>query len=459
MFRKLRYGIVVLAGVFIVGGVAGITGIRTKNTTENTADTEAGSFGVSDFVYANQGNNSAAVNEFGVTYYDPETSASGSQSFRLEDSPSVAEGDSLSAGEVTTAAAESETEAPKYFGLRAYFKNKLIIDTTKVDLYLNVREAPDNDSEILSVLFANDVVTYKEKTGHWYAIECDGYTGYVSADYVLTDMDVYNELVNSVAYAVMVENAEAMLYEKPDNTGTPILAGQKGDAFRVAGMSGDYYEVHVVSEVYDTLYVHKDEVLLYYLFLGRGNDNEMGEVYEAYFGGLEIADNLTKSAAIKQQAEEEWAAYESYLASSEEESRSLESSYEAASKASREAAEQAYQASVQAQASLAAASGEARYIGRFMITHYCHCQKCCGIWGSNDPNYAAYGSSGMKLTSGYSVSVNTSQIPYGTRLLINGKEYIAADDGVAGGVIDIYMQTHDQALAGGCYTADVYILP
>lgn len=455
MFRKLRYGIVALAGVLVVGAVAGITAIRTKNTTENTADAEAGSFGVSDFVYANQGNNSAAVNEFGVSYYDPEMST---DAFRLEDSPSVAEGDSLSAGSVGAlkeTAADAAEE--KYFGLREYFKGKLIIDTEKVELYLNVRETPENDSKILSVLFPNDVVTYKEKVGNWYAIECDGYTGYVSADYVLTDMDVYNELADSVAYAVMVENSEAMLYEKPDNTGVPIFAGQKGDAFRAVGMSGDYYEVHVISEVYDTLYVHKDEVILYYLFLGRGNDNELGEAYEAYFGSLDIADNLTKSVSIKQQAEEEWAEYNAYLASSEEESRALESSYEAAVQASKDAAEQAYQAALQA--SKEAAQGQARYLGRFMITHYCHCQKCCGIWGSNDPNYAAHGSSGMRLTPNYTVSVNTAQIPYGTRLLINGKEYIAADDGAAAGIIDIYMQTHDMALAGGCYTAEVYVLP
>ena len=458
MFRKFKYGIVAMAGILVVLVVAGVTGFRTKNTTEDMTDAEAVSFGVSDFVYNHQGNNSAHVNEFGVSYYDPETTTDGAD-FRLEKSPSVAEGESLSAAGKESSETEESVQEENYFGLRAYFKNKLIIDTEKVELYLNVREEPDNDSKILSVLFANDVVTYTEKVGHWYAIECDGYIGYVSADYVLTDMDVYNELADSVAYAVMVENSEAMLYEKPDNTGVPILAGQKGEAFRTVGMSGDYYQVHVISDVYDTLYVHKDEVLLYYLFLGRGNDNEMGEAYEAYFGSLEIADNLKKSIAIKEQAEEEWAQYESYLASSEEESRSLESSYEAASIASREAAEQAYRESLQAAASQAAASGQARYIGRMMITHYCHCQKCCGIWGSNDPNYAAHGSSGMKLVSGYTVSVNTAQIPYGTRLLINGKEYIAADDGAACGVVDIYMQTHDQALASGCYTADVYILP
>lgn len=458
MFRKFKYGIVAMAGILVVLVVAGVTGFRTKNTTENMTDAEAASFGVSDFVYNHQGNNSAHVNEFGVSYYDPETTTDGAD-FRLEKSPSVAEGESLSAAGKESSETEESVQEENYFGLRAYFKNKLIIDTEKVELYLNVREEPDNDSKILSVLFANDVVTYTEKVGHWYAIECDGYIGYVSADYVLTDMDVYNELADSVAYAVMVENSEAMLYEKPDNTGVPILAGQKGEAFRTVGMSGDYYQVHVISDVYDTLYVHKDEVLLYYLFLGRGNDNEMGEAYEAYFGSLEIADNLKKSIAIKEQAEEEWAQYESYLASSEEESRSLESSYEAASIASREAAEQAYRESLQAAASQAAASGQARYIGRMMITHYCHCQKCCGIWGSNDPNYAAHGSSGMKLVSGYTVSVNTAQIPYGTRLLINGKEYIAADDGAASGIVDIYMQTHDQALASGCYTADVYILP
>ena len=65
----------------------------------------------------------------------------------------------------------------------------------------------------------------------------------------------------------------------------------------------------------------------------------------------------------------------------------------------------------------------------------------------------------MLLQSDYSVAVNLSQIPYGTRLLINGKEYMAADTGVGPGVIDIYRQTHDYALSGGAYYADVYLLP
>ena len=65
----------------------------------------------------------------------------------------------------------------------------------------------------------------------------------------------------------------------------------------------------------------------------------------------------------------------------------------------------------------------------------------------------------MVLTPGQSIAVNPAQIPYGSKVMINGQIYIAADTGVGSNCIDIYTGTnHAVASAGGMYYADVYLV-
>ena len=80
----------------------------------------------------------------------------------------------------------------------------------------------------------------------------------------------------------------------------------------------------------------------------------------------------------------------------------------------------------------------------FKITAYCPCSKCCGKYASG------YTSSGTKATAGRTVAAS-SQFAFGTKLLINGKEYTVEDRGgaITGNKIDIYMNTHAEALAWG----------
>ena len=106
------------------------------------------------------------------------------------------------------------------------------------------------------------------------------------------------------------------------------------------------------------------------------------------------------------------------------------------------------------------------YLGTFRITGYCHCTRCCGIWGHDDPNYQAHGASGIDLIPDYSVAVNPSQIAYGTRLyvirrdnagnIISEHEYLAADEGVDPYCLDLYKRLHSEASAVGMYFAEVY---
>jgi len=82
-------------------------------------------------------------------------------------------------------------------------------------------------------------------------------------------------------------------------------------------------------------------------------------------------------------------------------------------------------------------------LGKFKVTAYCSCAKCCGK--SNGITAA-----GTKATSNHTIAAST-QFPIGTKLKINGIVYTVEDRGGAinGNKIDIYMDTHSQALAWG----------
>lgn len=86
--------------------------------------------------------------------------------------------------------------------------------------------------------------------------------------------------------------------------------------------------------------------------------------------------------------------------------------------------------------------------GEFVITHYCGCAECCG----KSDCITATGTLGKM---GRTVSVDPDVIPLGSEVLINGVCYIAEDVGVRGKVIDVYIDSHEQALAMGVYKTEV----
>ena len=499
MFRRLRYALVLFTGALAIV----LTLILSAGRTDKNLIAEDGGY-AADFSLK-------ALNGFYGGNAAPERAGDGAGAFsavipqvETEEywrSTSLEKPEEFSEEPIKTAAAEIaeaepetveetlEEEEEKY-GLEAYFENKLVIDEEKVELYLNVREEPDADADILAVLYPNDIVSYTDVDEDWYEVEMDGFSGYVSAEYVLTDEEAYEARKDTVAYAVMTKEDATRFYAEANDSGEVILAAVKGETFRVVSQEGAYYEVSVVSPIYETLFVEKRNVVLYYLFLGPGNDNEMSDEDEEYFAQLEIINNLVKAEKIKIEAEEEQASYEAYLASIEEEQRLAEEAYQQsvaeseaqeaylqqvaawqeaerarqeqaaaqAAEASRAAAQAAAAAAQQQAAGNSQNTGGLRSVGVFRITSYCHCQICCGVWGSNDPNYAAHGASGMALQDGYTVAVNPAQIPYGTRLMINGREYVAADCGVGSNCVDIYHKTHAGALSEGMRYAEVFII-
>ena len=79
----------------------------------------------------------------------------------------------------------------------------------------------------------------------------------------------------------------------------------------------------------------------------------------------------------------------------------------------------------------------------FKITAYCSCSKCCG-------KQTGITASGTRATAGRTIAAS-GQFAFGTKLIINGKEYTVEDRGgaIQGNRIDIYMNSHAEALAWG----------
>lgn len=89
-------------------------------------------------------------------------------------------------------------------------------------------------------------------------------------------------------------------------------------------------------------------------------------------------------------------------------------------------------------------------LGVYKITAYCGCAKCCG---KTDGITA----SGTHVTAGRTIAA-PPEIPFGTQIIINGHTYTVEDRGgaIKGNRIDIYFETHEEALAFGVQYVEIF---
>lgn len=90
-----------------------------------------------------------------------------------------------------------------------------------------------------------------------------------------------------------------------------------------------------------------------------------------------------------------------------------------------------------------------KYLGSFKLTSYCSCPVCCGVW-SGGPT-----ASGAMPVEGRTVAM--ADVPFGTKLIIGGLLYTVEDRGTPYGHVDIYKNSHQDALNFGVQHADVYL--
>lgn len=102
------------------------------------------------------------------------------------------------------------------------------------------------------------------------------------------------------------------------------------------------------------------------------------------------------------------------------------------------------------------ASPETTSIGICKLTAYCK-ENYPHICNDGDSSTTA---TGTVPTAGRTIAVDPKVIPYGSKVIINGHEYIAEDCGgaVKGNRIDILFNTHQEALSFGIQYAEVFIV-
>lgn len=91
------------------------------------------------------------------------------------------------------------------------------------------------------------------------------------------------------------------------------------------------------------------------------------------------------------------------------------------------------------------------YLGEYTLTAYCGCSRCSSGTGKT--------ATGVKAKSKHTIAVDPKVIKYGSKVVINGIEYTAEDcgGGIKGKHIDIYFDTHSDALDFGRQKGKVYI--
>ncbi len=88
----------------------------------------------------------------------------------------------------------------------------------------------------------------------------------------------------------------------------------------------------------------------------------------------------------------------------------------------------------------------------FKATAYCPCEKCCSDWAKNRPNGIVYTANGEVAKEGVTIAADWDVLPAGTEVEIEGIGIRKVQDrggAIRGNRIDIYFETHKQALKFG----------
>ncbi len=94
-------------------------------------------------------------------------------------------------------------------------------------------------------------------------------------------------------------------------------------------------------------------------------------------------------------------------------------------------------------------------LGDYVLTAYCPCPICCGSYSNmTNPTTA----SGTTATAGRTIAADTSVLPFGTKVVIDGQVYTVEDRGgaIKGNRIDVFFNSHQEAIEFGRRVATVY---
>ena len=300
---------------------------------------------------------------------------------------------------------------------------------SQCDNYVAMRENPDSESKIVGRLYNLSAATVLDEQEGWYEVTSGEISGWVDSSYFIEGAEAESLAVQQ-GYQVASPHVDAVnIRISPDDNSDIIDIGNSNNQLIVEDYDGGEW-VTVSDEDGDVGYVKADYV----------------EINNRYT--VAVAEDLcetaeTNSAQTVVQPTDIIQPVESYETETylPEEEASFNEYYEENVEA--EPQTEYYEAEVDN------TEINSSYLRIHTITAYCGCTQCTGGLGVT--------ASGTTPAEGWTVACNS--LPFGTQISINGNTYEVQDTGnMDDRTIDIYMNSHEDAVAFGMQTADVYLV-
>lgn len=282
--------------------------------------------------------------------------------------------------------------------------------------YVAMRAEPSTDTQVIGRLANFSAATVIGAQDGWYQVTSGGLTGWVSCDYFL-EGDEAIAAADSVAYQIAVPNVEAVnVRSNMDENSNIVGVGNSANQLIVTNYDGGAW-VAVNTADGGSGYVNADYVTL---------QNVYPEA---------TAEPIPTPVAVAT-AEDTTSDY------TENESESVDYiNTDDEAPIEQEAPQEEYMEDT---------SSNGEYLGTYTLTAYCGCEACNG-------GNAGVTAMGVEPSEGWTVACNS--LPLGTQISINGNTYEVQDIGnMDDGTIDIFMNSHDEALNFGVQSADVYVI-
>lgn len=290
---------------------------------------------------------------------------------------------------------------------------------SQCDNYVAMRGNPDSESAIVGRLYNLSAATVLDESEGWYEVTSGEICGWVDSSYFIEGAEAESMALQQ-GYQVAKPHVEAINIRTAPNEDADIVdVGSSDNQLVVENYDGGEW-VEVSDNDGDTGYVKADYV----------------EISNRYT--VAVAEDLCEDVTP---SEPEFVPEEEATTKEVEEEYTPETETEAYYLPEEEAsfANYAEQEMVE----------NTTYLGTYTLTAYCGCSECTGGLGVT--------AAGNTPVEGWTVACNS--LPFGTQISINGTIYEVQDTGNMGdNVIDIYMESHEAALAFGTQTADVYLV-
>ena len=297
-----------------------------------------------------------------------------------------------------------------------------------VDETLNIRKEPSPDSDFVGMMERGSIARVIDTEGDWTKIKSGDVEGYVLSEFILTGKVAEKYAENYVTLRATALEDGVNIREDRSTDADILQVLNKDDSISV---------VEISEEDKDKDTSKDDDITWLTVMLESG---QIGYVAQDYVD-VDKLYTLAVSAEELQRREEERLAAERAAAEAAALAERQSSSSSSGGKST------SYKGATTTPIT-AASSGES--LGSFYITAYCGCEKCSG--GHNKT------ASGTTPTEGRTIAADTSVLPFGTQVVIDGIVYTVEDrgSGVVGNHIDIFFATHEDAMAFGSKSVTVY---